>query len=166
MSTTTDPWKRRSDESSKTYNAFVAYVHMGADRSLAKLAADLRQTYGEKAPRLRALELSSAKHHWVERVAQIEAAEAAKVRKADIERLRLLAIKQQRMATEALDAAEREKRITVAAAIKLLDQGVRHQLLANGSSTERTAVDDDHQVEVRVQYVHVNPDGSERPDPS
>jgi hypothetical protein len=133
-----DLWQRRSNESSRAYAAFVAYVNMGPDRSLRKMRAEWGQTAGRKPIALSSLERWSSAHDWVGRVAAIEQAEAEKVRKVDLERLRLLAIRQQRVATGVIDTADAAKKITVAQAIKLLDQGVRHQLLANGSPTERT----------------------------
>lgn len=63
---TPDPWERQPGETQRAFEAFVAYRDMGADRSLRKVVRKVNKsltTVGEW----------SAKHKWVDRVAEWDA---------------------------------------------------------------------------------------------
>ena len=66
MTATPRPWDRRSTETTKAYAAFLAYIALGARRSVREA---LRQNSGETAVsgKLRTWEAWSSKNAWVSR---------------------------------------------------------------------------------------------------
>ena len=66
MTETPHPWDRLPNETTKAYAAFLAYINLGARRSIREA---LRQTHGEEAVfrNLRTWEGWSSRHAWVGR---------------------------------------------------------------------------------------------------
>lgn len=96
------PWERRENESAQAYEAFVAYLNFGADRSV--------RAVGQKLGKSRALlERWSAAYDWVARAKAYDAElqrqayeEAVKAQKKMAARHIKLAVAMQAKATEAL----------------------------------------------------------------
>ncbi len=135
-STKTDAWALRKGESVKAYEAFLAYVNMGRDRSLRKMATEGGQKGNGNGFVFKSLGVWSAKHAWQDRVAAIDRAEAEKRRKEVDERHRLECIKLQRTGIEAIDAHKGP--IPLSIAVKMVLEGMKGEKLASGPPTERT----------------------------
>lgn len=112
------PWKRQPGESSKAHAAFCAYVQLGPDRSLTKLAKLLGR--GEGASWLKEW---SGRHRWVLRAAawDDEQRQAALDELAMGKTLRGISNYLFKLGVDGLEATER----TPEQSLKLLDEGVK-----------------------------------------
>lgn len=103
MSAGIHPWERQDGESPRAFEAFAAYLEMGADRSLRAVGQKLVKSYA-------LISRWSAAHRWVERAAAYDAeirrqaytAASKKARKM-LDRHICTALELQSKAIEALD---------------------------------------------------------------
>ena len=138
---------------SREGRAFVVYLGLGPDRSLAELAAVLRADASRaglrRAPSLRTLEDWSTRYRWRERIAEIDkrGREEAEQQHLDWvsqhrERLRRegLLLQQRGMdwlQNKAVDDVKAHE------AIRAIDIGFKLEALALGEATQRIAVEDE-----------------------
>jgi hypothetical protein len=136
--------------SARQEKAFVAYLDLGASRSLSELARALQHDptrTGLRGPSLRTLEGWSVRFRWQERLADIERKarlelehEHVKRVKQHRERLRQEGLLLQQRGSEWLEGMNPED-VKANEAIKAIDTGFKLEALALGEATERIGLE-------------------------
>ena len=129
-------------ETTRHREAFNRYWELGAERSIERLAADLRQR--GKAPDSRTLYRWSSRFHWQARIQELE----RRARDAeDAERIAALREMQKRQAREALLLQQKGAQwlaplkaggVSAEAAIRAVVEGAKLERLVRGEATDRT----------------------------
>ncbi len=138
---------------SREGRAFVVYLGLGPDRSLAELAAVLRADPSraglKRAPSLRTLEGWSVRYRWQDRITDIDrrAREEAEHQHLDWvsqhrERLRQEGLLLQQRGMEWLKNKGADD-VKAHEAIRAIDSGFKLEALALGEATQRIAVEDE-----------------------
>ncbi len=138
---------------SREGRAFVVYLGLGPDRSLAELTAVLRadpkRAGLRRAPSLRTLEDWSARYRWRERIAEIDTRgrEAAVQQHLEWvghyrERLRQEGLLLQKRGVDWLKNKDTDD-VKANDAIRAIDTGFKLEALALGEATERVAMEAD-----------------------
>jgi hypothetical protein len=138
---------------SREGRAFVVYLGLGPDRSLAELAAVLRSDPGraglKRAPSLRTLEGWSVRYRWQDRIADIDRRAREDAERQHMEwvqqhreRLRQEGLLLQQRGVEWLKNKE-AGHVKAHEAIRAIDIGFKLEALALGEATQRIAVEDD-----------------------
>ena len=136
-----------SGRTARAEEAFDAYLQLGPDRSLHRLAASLQTTWA-RPPSLRTLEAWSVRDRWQDRLATIERearVERERERVAWLnqyrERLRKQAIVLQTRGLEWL-AARRPGDVRAGEAVRAIEAGFRLEALALGEATDHILLEE------------------------
>ncbi len=138
---------------SREGRAFVVYLGLGPDRSLAELAAVLRADPSraglKRAPSLRTLEGWSVRYRWQDRITDIDRRAREDAERQHLEwvsqhreRLRREGLLLQQRGMEWLKNKDSDE-VKAQDAIRAIDTGFRLEALALGEATQRVAVEED-----------------------